>query len=117
MTAIGAAMDALAADLRVELPGVHVTRDAGAIAAPCVYIGPPRIDGRTLSGWLVEVPVYAVGRHPFDTPEQDALLALQEQLARAMDYAQADFRNLQTGENVTHPVYGSTVRRLIGETT
>lgn len=116
-TAIGAGLDELVAALRVDMPGVHVTREPGRIAAPCVYVGLPRIEGRTLAGWIVEVPVYAVGSHPLDELEQNSLLALTERMNHALGHASAERRDVEVAENVTHPAYASTVRRLIGETT
>jgi hypothetical protein len=115
MSVIGQELDALVDALRAEFPAVQVTRVPAHMVPPCLFVGPPIITGRTLTGWLLDVPVSVVAPGPAGIEHLEALLAGVEGLLEAAGQGTAFPQPFDAGD-VQYPSYQVTVQRIAERT-
>lgn len=77
-------------DTLTDALDVPVTRDPGQVVPPCVFVDTPKVVGRTLAGWAVDVPVIVLVPGPADLTAADALLALVPSVLEAVGADTAD---------------------------
>jgi hypothetical protein len=103
MIDLDAALDELTTGLG-EAMGLSSTRDPAAIVPPCVFVGLPRIAGRTLGATQLEVPVSIVSAGNGDLTAGRWLLDNVQELLELTGTREATPRPISVG-SADFPAY------------
>lgn len=110
---ITTAVNEFAAELAAEFPQWRVVRDPAKLVPPCLFLGVPTVESRSLGGFNIELPVSLVAPAPGSLTNITWLTDHIEEILDACGTGEATPTVVRYSDDVEFPAY--TLAVMLGD--